>query len=100
MAAGTRNGDCIPEGTNKSSAEISTHGRKGHHGDVEDGRKENDPMNLLTYNARGLGRGVKWSAIRRMVRNQKVDVLCIQETKKEVMERHMCQALWGDSDVN
>lgn len=99
MAAGTRNGDCIPEGTNKSSEEISTHGRKRHHGDAEDGRKENGPMNLLTYNATGLGRGVKWLTIRRMVRNQKVDVLCIQETKKEVMERHMCQALWGDSEV-
>ena len=36
MAAGTRNGDCIPEGTNKSSEEMSTHGRKRHHGDAEE----------------------------------------------------------------
>ena len=26
-------------------------------------------------------------------------MLCIQETKKEVIERSMCQALWGDSEV-
>ena len=26
-------------------------------------------------------------------------MLCIQETKKEVIERSMCQALWGNSDV-
>ena len=37
-------------------------------------------MNIVSYNVRGLGRGVKWGAIRRLVRNQKVDMICIQET--------------------
>ena len=56
-------------------------------------------MNIITYNARGLGRGVKWPAIRRLVNKQHVDMLCIQETKKELIDRDICQALWGDPEV-
>ena len=56
-------------------------------------------MNIITYNARGLGRGVKWPAIRRLVNKQHVDMLCIQETKKELIDRDICHALWGDPDV-
>ena len=56
-------------------------------------------MNILSYNVRGLGRGVKWSAIRRMVRKHRVDVLCLQETKKEQIDKFMCQAIWGEADV-
>ena len=54
-------------------------------------------MIILSYNVRGLGRGVKWPGIRRLVREHHIDMLCIQETKKESVERSMCQVLWGDS---
>ncbi|KAL5179275.1 hypothetical protein HKD37_01G000613 [Glycine soja] len=47
----------------------------------------------------GLGRGVKWAFVRRLVRKHKVDILCIQETKKEQIDKPTCQALWGDMDV-
>jgi len=56
-------------------------------------------MNIITYNVRGLGKGVKWPAIRRMVHTQHIDMLCIQETKKETIDRSTCQALWGENDV-
>ena len=56
-------------------------------------------MNIISYNVRGLGRGVKWAAIRRMVHNEKIDLLCIQESKKESIDRNMCQALWGDKEI-
>lgn len=56
-------------------------------------------MNIVSYNIRGLRRGVKWAAIRRMVRKQKVDMICIHETKRELIDKAACQALWGDSDV-
>ena len=56
-------------------------------------------MNIITYNARGLGRGVKWPAIRRMVNKHHADMLCIQESKKEMVDRSLCQAVWGDSEV-
>lgn len=57
-------------------------------------------MNIITYNVRGLRRGVKWAAIRRMVKKEQIDLLCIQETKKERIEKTMCQALWGNSEVS
>lgn len=57
-------------------------------------------MNIVTYNVRGLGRGVKWAAIRRLIKKENVDMICIQETKKEIIEKTMCQALWGDPAVS
>ena len=41
-------------------------------------------MNIITYNVRGLGMGVKWAAIRRLVKKEHVDMICFQETKKEI----------------
>ena len=57
-------------------------------------------MNIITYNVRGLGRGVKWHAIRRLVKKEKLAMICIQETKKESIGRSMCQAMWGDTTVS
>jgi len=57
-------------------------------------------MNIISYNIRGLGRGVKWSAVRRLVLKHQVDMLCIQETKREQIDKTICQALWGDSDLS
>ena len=51
-------------------------------------------MNVISYNVRGLGSGVKWAAIRRMVWKEKIDLLCIQETKTEKIDMSVCQALW------
>ena len=31
-------------------------------------------MNIVTYNVRGLGRGVKWAAIRRLIKKENVDI--------------------------
>lgn len=56
-------------------------------------------MNIISYNIRGLGRGVKWAAIRRLIRKENVDMICLQETKKEVIDKAMCQSLWGDAAV-
>ena len=57
-------------------------------------------MNIISYNIRGLGRGVKWAAIRRMVRQEHVDMICIQETKRESVDKLLCQSLWGDVGVS
>ena len=56
-------------------------------------------MNIMSFNSRGLGSGVKWSAIRRMTLPYNVDIMCIQETKKEVIDKKLCQYLWGDSSA-
>ena len=57
-------------------------------------------MIILSYNSRGLGRGIKWTAIKRLNLKHKVDLVCIQETKKEFVDKLICQSIWGDSSVS
>ena len=35
----------------------------------------------------------------RIVVKEQVDLLCIQETKRDWVDKWVCQALWGDSEV-
>ena len=57
-------------------------------------------MKIISYNVRGLGKGVKWGAIRRLEKQEGVDMICLQETKKELVDKAMCQALWGHVEIN
>jgi mannosylglycoprotein endo-beta-mannosidase len=50
-------------------------------------------------NVRGLGAGVKKRRIRELVRVEKVEVLALQETKVERVDRSFCASLWGGDDV-
>jgi hypothetical protein len=50
-------------------------------------------------NVRGLGAGLKRRRIRELVRGEKVEVLALQETKVEGVDRRFCSALWGGDDV-
>ncbi|KAL5154650.1 LINE-1 retrotransposable element ORF2 protein [Glycine soja] len=47
-----------------------------------------------------LGNGIKRSAIRKLTLANNVDILCIQETKKESIDKTFCQYLWGDDNVS
>ncbi|KHN31803.1 hypothetical protein glysoja_049476, partial [Glycine soja] len=42
----------------------------------------------------------KRSAIRKLTLTHKVDILCIQETKKEIIDKNLCQYLWGDANAS
>jgi len=44
-------------------------------------------MIILSYNCRGLGRGIKWAAIRRINLIHKIDLVCIQETKRDKFDK-------------
>ena len=57
-------------------------------------------MNIITYNVRGLGRGVKWAAIRRLIKKENADMICLQEIKRNTIENSWCQTMWGDPDVS
>ena len=57
-------------------------------------------MNILSYNIRGLGKGIKWASIRNLVGKHKIHLLCLQETKRDSIDRALCQALWGHSDFD
>jgi len=39
-------------------------------------------MKIITYNIRGLGRGLKWASIRKLVKKERIDMLCLHETKR------------------
>ncbi|GLT88307.1 hypothetical protein SLE2022_063400 [Rubroshorea leprosula] len=54
-------------------------------------------MILLSMNIRGLGGIGKKREIRDLVAKQKVDVLFVQETKMEKIDRCLCRMVW-DSD--
>ena len=56
-------------------------------------------MKITTYNIRGLGGGVKWSSVHRIVVKDQEDLLCIQETKRDRVDKWACQALWEDSEI-
>ena len=47
-----------------------------------------------------LGRGIKWASIRNLVGKHKIDLLCLQETKRDSSDRALCQAQWGHSDFD
>lgn len=55
-------------------------------------------MKLISYNIRGLGGKVKKKEIQKLVREQKPNMLCVQETKMEVVDRKVCAQLWDCDD--
>ena len=56
-------------------------------------------MNIASYNVRGLGRGVKWVSIRRIINKENIQMICLQETKKDSIDKTLCQAIWGSDEV-
>lgn len=57
-------------------------------------------MNIFSYNVRGLGNNVKWKFIKEPVVKEVDQVLCLQETKKEVISKELCYAIWGNHEVH
>jgi len=55
-------------------------------------------MIVLSFNTRGVRGLLKRKKIRELVNDQRVDILAIQETKKEVISESLCRSLWGNDD--
>ncbi|XP_020234693.1 uncharacterized protein LOC109814631 [Cajanus cajan] len=53
-------------------------------------------MKAISFNVRGLGEKVKWRIIRKMISEEQVDILCLQETKKADISENLCKWLWGE----
>jgi len=51
-------------------------------------------MKIISYNDRGMGGGEKRREVQRLVRERKPWVVCIQETKLEVVDDFLCRSLW------
>lgn len=56
-------------------------------------------MKILSYNVRGLGSTAKRKTIRDLVSKEQVDMLCIQETKLQLVDQRICAQVWGDSEL-
>jgi hypothetical protein len=50
---------------------------------------------IITWNVRGLNVVDKRLRIRGLLREWKADVVCLQETKLEVISREVIRSLWG-----
>lgn len=56
-------------------------------------------MRMMSFNLRGMGGRVKWKFVKNMVIKEEIQLLCLQETKRETINKETCQALWGDHEV-
>lgn len=57
-------------------------------------------MKILGWNVRGLGLREKRGAIRRLIRKNMIDVLFIQESKREELSASFIREIWGPSDLD
>jgi exonuclease III len=56
--------------------------------------------NILTWNVRGLNSLDKRLMVRILLRQWRVDIVCLQETKLELISRRMIRSFWGYSYVD
>lgn len=52
-------------------------------------------LKILLWNVRGLNEGDKRLQIRNLLCSWKVDIVCLQETKLELITRGLVRSIWG-----
>lgn len=57
------------------------------------------PMKIISYNVRGLGGFEKRSEVKRLVADKKSFVLCLQESKLNVVDDLLIKAIWGSTSL-
>lgn len=57
-------------------------------------------MRIASINIRGFGGRIKRSSIRELVNTERVEFLCIQETKLDKFDERLASVLWGNKDCN
>jgi exonuclease III len=50
---------------------------------------------ILSWNVRGLNDGGKRLTIRNLIRQWKSNIICLQETKLEIISNNIVRSLWG-----
>lgn len=55
-------------------------------------------MKLLSFNIKGVGSRLKRNELQELVRKNKVDVVCLQETKIEDVSEKKCRLIWGSAN--
>jgi hypothetical protein len=54
-------------------------------------------MKIISWNIRGLGGLEKRKEVRKLVGDLCPSILCLQETKLQTCDTHLCLSLWGNS---
>lgn len=57
-------------------------------------------MKIMSFNVRGLGEGAKRRVIKERVIQNQVEVLFIQESKLQHVDKRICSQIWGDSSFD
>ena len=57
-------------------------------------------MKIISFNIRGLGGGHKWKYLKGLIDSNAIDMLCIQETKLQDLQKVSCYNLWGDNNID
>ena len=55
-------------------------------------------MRVLCWNVRGLGSSVKKGIVKKLVLENQIQMLMLQETKLENVEYNIVQSLWADEN--
>ncbi|KAL8515484.1 hypothetical protein ACS0TY_014242 [Phlomoides rotata] len=55
-------------------------------------------MRILSINVRGTNSARKRRAIKSLIIETKAEMICLQETKREVVNKEFCQSFWPDKD--
>lgn len=55
-------------------------------------------MKIISFNIRGLGGRIK-KEVRQMVKIQTPDMVCLQESKVEGVDRRLCSMLWVNDNL-
>ena len=57
-------------------------------------------LEIISWNVRGLNEQDKRLRDRNLIRNWRLDIVCLQETKLELITRAMIRSLWGGQHVD
>lgn len=49
----------------------------------------------MSYNIRGVGSDLKRREVQELIFKQKIDMICIQESKLELVNEVICHSVWG-----
>ena len=56
-------------------------------------------LKIISWNVRGLNEWDKRLQVRNLIRNWRLDIVCLQETKMELITRVVILSLWGGQHV-
>jgi exonuclease III len=57
-------------------------------------------LRLISWNVRGLNNPQKREVVKHLLREWRCDIVCLQETKLDVLDHRTVWSLWGNQHVN